>query len=134
MIRRPPRSTRTDTLFPYTTLFRSDIEVERPRAPALADAAAERRLDRLQPYEHRRRVERRGDERDSIGIAQPRRAERSARYDRTRIDRLDTLALERCEGCQQHAPRIAETAMAPVGAATDGLRGDRKSTRLNYST
>src|SRR3546814_17690247 len=26
MIRRPPRSTRTDTLFPYTTLFRSYIE------------------------------------------------------------------------------------------------------------
>src|SRR3546814_2814323 len=25
MIRRPPRSTRTDTLFPYTTLFRSSI-------------------------------------------------------------------------------------------------------------
>src|SRR3546814_8643075 len=28
MLRRPPRSTRTDTLFPYTTLFRSD-----PAAP-----------------------------------------------------------------------------------------------------
>src|SRR3546814_8172782 len=28
MIRRPPRSTRTDTLFPYTTLFRSDEAVE----------------------------------------------------------------------------------------------------------
>src|SRR3546814_3048335 len=27
MIRRPPRSTRTDTLFPYTTLFRS-VEIE----------------------------------------------------------------------------------------------------------
>src|SRR3546814_17262868 len=26
MIRRPPRSTRTDTLFPYTTLVRSDVE------------------------------------------------------------------------------------------------------------
>src|SRR3546814_18486788 len=26
MIRRPPRSTRTDTLFPYTTLFRSKLE------------------------------------------------------------------------------------------------------------
>src|SRR3546814_12926342 len=26
MIRRPPRSTRTDTLFPYTTLFRSRID------------------------------------------------------------------------------------------------------------
>src|SRR3546814_2103899 len=30
MIRRPPRSTRTDTLFPYTTLFRSR---HGPRAP-----------------------------------------------------------------------------------------------------
>src|SRR3546814_1243232 len=28
MIRRPPRSTRTDTLFPYTTLFRSRVAVE----------------------------------------------------------------------------------------------------------
>src|SRR3546814_876943 len=28
MIRRPPRSTRTDTLFPYTTLFRSAFAVE----------------------------------------------------------------------------------------------------------
>src|SRR3546814_4341182 len=29
MIRRPPRSTRTDTLFPYTTLFRSLAAVQR---------------------------------------------------------------------------------------------------------
>src|SRR3546814_12400071 len=28
MIRRPPRSTRTDTLFPYTTLFRSGERLE----------------------------------------------------------------------------------------------------------
>src|SRR3546814_6298803 len=28
MIRRPPRSTRTDTLFPYTTLFRSGVSFE----------------------------------------------------------------------------------------------------------
>src|SRR3546814_9447210 len=27
MIRRPPRSTRTDTLFPYTTLFRSCVDI-----------------------------------------------------------------------------------------------------------
>src|SRR3546814_16989740 len=31
MIRRPPRSTRTDTLFPYTTLFRSGFDLERHR-------------------------------------------------------------------------------------------------------
>src|SRR3546814_5327636 len=30
MIRRPPRSTRTDTLFPYTTLFRSTCGPARP--------------------------------------------------------------------------------------------------------
>src|SRR3546814_2940828 len=29
MIRRPPISTRTDTLFPYTTLFRSVVELHR---------------------------------------------------------------------------------------------------------
>src|SRR3546814_10705774 len=28
MIRRPPRSTRTDTLFPYTTLFRSALRID----------------------------------------------------------------------------------------------------------
>src|SRR3546814_16140695 len=34
MIRRPPRSTRTDTLFPYTTLFRSRVaRCDRPRLP-----------------------------------------------------------------------------------------------------
>src|SRR3546814_1297114 len=46
MIRRPPRSTRTDTLFPYTTLFRSPRCHPR-RAPHAAvlrdDAAADRR-------------------------------------------------------------------------------------------
>src|SRR3546814_7020977 len=33
MIRRPPRSTRTDTLFPYTTLFRSGVHAEAAVAP-----------------------------------------------------------------------------------------------------
>src|SRR3546814_15106312 len=32
MIRRPPRSTRTDTLFPYTTLFRSSVRASIHRA------------------------------------------------------------------------------------------------------
>src|SRR3546814_4398652 len=34
MIRRPPRSTRTDTLFPYTTLFRSSAGIALPAAVA----------------------------------------------------------------------------------------------------
>src|SRR3546814_14133672 len=45
MIRRPPRSTRTDTLFPYTTLFRSCASTSAPiqvKASAVMAAAAER--------------------------------------------------------------------------------------------
>src|SRR3546814_17134034 len=41
MIRRPPRSTRTDTLFPYTTLFRSLLaDTPDPTAPTGSAAAA----------------------------------------------------------------------------------------------
>src|SRR3546814_2312644 len=38
MSRRPPRSTRTDTLFPYTTLFRRPLADGRAAASARADA------------------------------------------------------------------------------------------------
>src|SRR3546814_7816123 len=47
MIRRPPRSTRTDTLFPYTTLFRSHSRLTEPgmlltkKTAAAPDTAAE---------------------------------------------------------------------------------------------
>src|SRR3546814_2577552 len=37
MIRRPPRSTRTDTLFPYTTLFRSVVAPDMVHRSALVD-------------------------------------------------------------------------------------------------
>src|SRR3546814_10399971 len=46
MIQRPPRSTRTDTLFPYTTLFRGDEQQHRHRDQRLR-----------QPFRHRRMVE-----------------------------------------------------------------------------
>src|SRR3546814_10790817 len=39
MIRRPPRSTRTDTLFPYTTLFRSRRNRPWQSGPAVARSA-----------------------------------------------------------------------------------------------
>src|SRR3546814_4217395 len=71
MIRRPPRSTRTDTLFPYTTLFRSaGIGYARSSPPRRgggigasrrlglqfgreADHIVERRQRRLRPFAHR---------------------------------------------------------------------------------
>src|SRR3546814_2313085 len=50
MIRRPPRSTRTDTLFPYTTLFRSDRRV-------LLDQLGHLATERLDAERQRRDVE-----------------------------------------------------------------------------
>src|SRR3546814_9707840 len=50
MIRRPPRSTRTDTLFPYTTLFRSNDDTgDDPvrRLATLPPALRARQIDRL---------------------------------------------------------------------------------------
>src|SRR3546814_5554165 len=53
MIRRPPRSTRTDTLLPYTTLFRSVVMLPRVKAgPEIADHPA-----RDQPHRPRIAVE-----------------------------------------------------------------------------
>src|SRR3546814_21150577 len=62
MLRRPPRSTRTDTLFPYTTLFRSNLakalarEGYRPTLFGYTDQAVDPRTTaaddpRLAPYE-----------------------------------------------------------------------------------
>src|SRR3546814_7735986 len=47
MIRRPPRSTRTDTLFPYTTLFRSAARPPRVVPRPLVPPRPPRRVPRL---------------------------------------------------------------------------------------
>src|SRR3546814_1020231 len=54
MIRRPPRYTRTDTLFPYTTLFRS-AAVARPRWPMWRHWQRARRVRRSPWLPGRRR-------------------------------------------------------------------------------
>src|SRR3546814_2025841 len=52
MIRGPPRSTRTDTLFPYPTLFRSVVLVEKPAGEGAFDDKRERpAVGRLDPEE-----------------------------------------------------------------------------------
>src|SRR3546814_8176485 len=56
MIRRPPRSTRTDTLFPYTTLFRSHRDLRRRRyRRTIADRTRKRKSEISQ--RHRRSEE-----------------------------------------------------------------------------
>src|SRR3546814_527646 len=88
MIRRPPRSTRTDTLFPYTTLFRSDdialverqvavVVIVRVRAPALADRDQIRiaRLDAPGAAERDAVVQLQVETGDIVGIRPGRRTE-----------------------------------------------------------
>src|SRR3546814_20455937 len=56
MIRRPPRSTRTDTLFPYTTLFRSSVGSLYqyfPNKEALVGTLVERHADEIVTIMHR---------------------------------------------------------------------------------
>src|SRR3546814_12918542 len=57
IIRRPPRSTRTDTLFPYTTLFRSIavLDIAEPRQQARVDVDPHR-IDRIAGREDQLRL------------------------------------------------------------------------------
>src|SRR3546814_20979697 len=113
MIRRPPRSTRTDTLFPYTTLFRS--HVHRPlrdgveiELPTLQRGLLERRIP------DRQRVE--------VGLDAPALAVRRlhrAMPARRQAELLQHLAVE-LQGdrllARQPAPRLG------VGARTGESR------------
>src|SRR3546814_4492299 len=52
MIRRPPRSTRTDTLFPYTTLFRSIGPLPRQPDRKVRREGGRQRIQRQRSEEH----------------------------------------------------------------------------------
>src|SRR3546814_9483383 len=115
MYRRPPRSTRTDPLFPYPTLFRSDIGAfgqRIDRLPVGIDARAQRLeiLDAAYVVLER--------ERGDLGRVDDRSA--ADRDDQVRVDRprrLDRAKHVRAGGVRR--------------AAVNGA--DRKGTRLNYS-
>src|SRR3546814_12928688 len=101
MIRRPPRSTRTDTLFPYTTLFRSGRPDDRPgttygsvgpggphrpRGQRAGRGLAPRRHGR-----HRDRALRRGDRPDRARPAAPADREAQAHRSEEHTSELQSL-------------------------------------------
>src|SRR3546814_4981028 len=118
MIRRPPRSTRTDTLFPYTTLFRSldqadALQLENRLAHDMAlhlEAGGQVLLDqafaRLQPAQHDLFL-------DQVG--QPARP------------------VDRARGVPGRLPRSILILTLPGMLPRHVLQADRKSTRLNSS-
>src|SRR3546814_1274694 len=116
MIRRPPRSTRTDTLFPYTTLFRSapvfisEDHLERPeaeRGPQAPDDIAKPSEHALQPV------------RDG-------RSDQRGKADRRHIGEIVIV------DCAEIDPRPAAVG-DDIDRARKIQRKDRKSTRLNSS-
>src|SRR3546814_1477076 len=122
MIRRPPRSTRTDTRFPYTTLFRSPMRRIRERLgltyiyTQVTSGRAEVRyiLDGTD-----------GDEHTPLGSPDSLPEETMAGLrdvQRRRIIYVSPVEYQEKWG-------LLKTAAAPVYSAD----GDRKSTRLNSS-
>src|SRR3546814_4487254 len=125
MIRRPPRSTRTDTLFPYTTLFRS------PESAVATHYAADRRTvdllrgeaffqvesDRSRPFRVRA---------DAVTVTVTGTA-----FDVGLTD--GTLSVAVSEGIVEVAPERGASAVLRRGQRLVVDRRDRKSTRLNSS-
>src|SRR3546814_11859276 len=114
MIRRPPRSTRTDTLFLYTTLFRTRKTgrgMKAPQQTAVNDDAIEiQRID----HRHQREAGQRDEEhRLRAGPGRGREKERQREEERFLMQALQHIAHE--------SRRMTKPAT------------DRKSTRLNTS-
>src|SRR3546814_8954677 len=107
MIRRPPRSTRTDTLFPYTTLFRSMTSLM---------ACAERR-DRAASARQRL----------ALGVAQLRAAGFGQRQQGVEFVAAERVALGRALQFDEAAAVVHHHVHVGIAIA---VLGDRKSKRL----
>src|SRR3546814_9398166 len=109
MIRRPPRSTRTDTLFPYTTLFRS------PRTPIPVITDADRAAAVPPPSDHPVH-------------------DNSIQY-YVLLDRLEAWDADPGTGLEWEGQGWIGTDLNRLWLRTEGehVDGDRKSTRLNSS-
>src|SRR3546814_5642566 len=115
MIRRPPRSTRTDTLFPYTTLFRS----RHAGAEAVVSGAARRS---------------RTGARDLDGLyAGPAAVVRCTAVRSVRCDCTERPVQSAALAVFGAAPPPRCAADSVTGTTASPDSADRKSTRLNSS-
>src|SRR3546814_9148785 len=113
MIRRPPRSTRTDTLFPYTTLFRSELRFERADRHILTIGGFEDPVIGHPAIEQVgaaiKRVETAGE------IAEGAREQRQAAFDHRRVDHLPLARLAALVERGEDAERDQHPAAAEIG-------------------
>src|SRR3546814_3771518 len=126
MTRRPPRSTRTDTLFPYTTLFRSHIvDARAERRRGVADRFGERQIGIVR--RHAGEIEVGAYEIAIVGG-------RILIADLEPPGSRDALAVKRRQRCiGTEAVLIRRCAVRMIGDVAVADELDRKSKRLNYS-
>src|SRR3546814_5739414 len=105
MIRRPPKSTRTDTLFPYTTLFRSPREFDHRELRPRAERQHVDHLDRA-------RLGRAADERHAHlnALPQPQAAPRHAADERQQDEKAADIF--------EHQPLRSKPSTPRAGAPT----------------
>src|SRR3546814_9757930 len=117
MIRRPPRSTRTDTLFPYTTLFRSCF------SPSPAQREREARMRRV-----RARLFARNKERPPGGGL----SINSTAGETSALQPLRNRRAQVARRLHRRHPRLLQRRELALGRPR-AARRDRKRTRLNSS-
>src|SRR3546814_21095062 len=123
MIRRPPRSTRTDTLFPYTTLFRS------------VQVADRRIVDLLEiPARHRQRPELRAQQlfAEAVALGLVERAQLLVVL-RLGVEHLDAVVLRQRAGLQ-HVLLGACAELRGQGRRRDALRALTAGDGEGYAT
>src|SRR3546814_3129660 len=111
MIRRPPRSTRTDTLFPYTTLFRSLLRLEQLILEVAVNPPRALIAEAINVVIH---IAGRGRKRHVESIA--------------RVVGFDGVGYRMADALETPFPELP-----PVPSPSPEPSGDRKSTRLNSS-
>src|SRR3546814_13826867 len=145
MIRRPPRSTRTDTLLPYTTLFRSGAKelpvgfhVAHPHLDQIVEAASHHvafqhfghvahRAGELVEHVGRGAVEHDLDKDQQAAVELLRIEERGKAADQALLAQ-QADALETGRGAQTHQlrqSRISTTAVHPTGGASEKRRAGK---------
>src|SRR3546814_9944753 len=127
MIRRPPRSTRTDTLFPYTTLFRSTID-SRARAGQIRRSDLEKDIARLEAI-----IESEGGKGlASLAAAAAEEAD-AATQALARLDEEAATVKMLKDVLDEARAEASRTFVGPVAQRARVHVEDRKSTRLNSS-
>src|SRR3546814_3672814 len=123
MIRRPPRSTRTDTLFPYTTLFRSELGDRRTDIAGTENAQRGALLFLREPFR-------------DIGDADRKRAASQANAKRRHQHQFVGSGVGQEEGCnrsKQHREDIDDPTAILIGRSEEQTSELQSLMRISYA-